>query len=109
DRLQRRLGQVLVRAVDRVAGLEPDDALPAPLGERGAGLGRVQGELREGRRLPLEHGDASGQVPRLLLVEARDARMLRVGRPEAALCLALLVVVEDALDLQDRDWPAGAV
>ena len=31
--LERALGQVLVGAVDRVAGLEGDDALPAALGE----------------------------------------------------------------------------
>jgi hypothetical protein len=29
--LQRRLGDVLVRSVDRVAGLKGDDPLPAPL------------------------------------------------------------------------------
>ena len=32
--LQRGLGQVLVGAVDRVPGLEGDDPLPAPVGER---------------------------------------------------------------------------
>ena len=31
--LERRLGQVLVGAVDRVAGLEGDDPLPAAVGE----------------------------------------------------------------------------
>ena len=35
-----RLRDVLVRAVDRVARLEPDDALPAALGEGRARLGR---------------------------------------------------------------------
>ena len=34
DGLERALGQVLVRAVDRVAGLEADDAPPAAVGER---------------------------------------------------------------------------
>ena len=34
DGLERALGQVLVRAVDRVAGLEADHALPPALGER---------------------------------------------------------------------------
>ena len=47
--LQRALLDVLVRAVDRVAGLEPDHALPAPLGERGPGLGRGQAVLLERR------------------------------------------------------------
>ena len=41
-RLQRRLRDVLVGAVDRVAGLEADDRLPAALGERGARGGRGQ-------------------------------------------------------------------
>jgi hypothetical protein len=38
--LERALGEVLVRAVDRVAGLEGDDALPAALLE---GLARLLG------------------------------------------------------------------
>ena len=33
--LERALLDVLVGAVDRVSGLEADDAAPAPLGERG--------------------------------------------------------------------------
>jgi hypothetical protein len=31
--LERRLGQVLMGAVDRIASLEGDHPLPAPLGE----------------------------------------------------------------------------
>ena len=38
--LERRLGDVLVGAVDRVAGLEGDDPLPAALLERLLGLAR---------------------------------------------------------------------
>ena len=40
--LERRLGYVLVRPVDRVAGLEADDRLPASLGERRTRLGGRQ-------------------------------------------------------------------
>ena len=47
DRLERDLRQVLVRAVDRVAGLEADDALPATLGEDPPRLGGVARELGE--------------------------------------------------------------
>jgi hypothetical protein len=58
-RLEGDLGQVLVRAVDRVAGLEADHALPAAVGERRSGVGRVERELRKGRRDTVEHGDAA--------------------------------------------------
>ena len=41
-------GQFLVRTVQRVAGLEGDDAAPAELAEIGAQLvGRVRGERRK--------------------------------------------------------------
>ena len=82
DGLERDLRQVLVRAMDRVAGLEPDDALPASLGEDPPRLGRVARELRELRLRPLEHGHATGEVERLLSRRAarhRDARRRSCG------------------------------
>ena len=56
DDLEGRLRQVLVRAVDRVARLEADDAPPAALVEGPAGVERIERELREQRRQPLEDG-----------------------------------------------------
>ena len=55
DGLERALRQVLVRAVDRVAGLEADDAAPASLRERLARVSRDRGRApgtaaRAGRR-----------------------------------------------------------
>ena len=109
DGLERDLRQVLVRAVDRVPGLEPDDALPPALGEDPARLGRIARELGELGPRPLEHGDAPGEVERLLRVEPRDAGMRVVGRAEAVLGLALLVVLEGLLDLEHGDRAAGLV
>src|SRR5439155_18792374 len=101
----RALRQVLVRAVNRVPGLESDDAFPAPLGEEPAGVGRVERELGMGRRGPLEDGYAAREVERVLRVQPRDARMVGVGRPEAAFGLALPVVGVDVLDLQYGEEP----
>ena len=70
--------------------LQPRSANAAPR------LGRVERELGELRRRPLEHGHPAGEVHRLLLEEPRDAGMLRVGRAVGELRLALLVVVVDA-------------
>ena len=92
-----------MRAVDRVARLEADDALPAALGERRPRLRRVERELRERRLGPLEDGHAAGEVERLLRVEPGDAGMRVVGRAEAALGLALLVVLVGLVDLEHRE------
>ena len=102
DRLERDLRQVLVRAVDRVARLEADDALPPALRERGAGLGRVARELGKGRLRAFERRDLAGEVERLLRVEPRDAGVRLVRRAEAPLRLEVLVVLEDLLDLERR-------
>jgi hypothetical protein len=100
DRLERDLRQVLVRAVDRVPGLEADHAAPAALGERRAGLGGVERELRELGLGPLEHRHLAGEVPVVLREQAGHARVRVVGRAEAALGLALLVVLVDLLDVE---------
>src|SRR5262249_5718260 len=102
DGLERALGQVLVRAVDRVASLEADDALPPALGEYSARIGRVERELREGRLRPLEDGDLASEVERLLRVEAGYAGVVLVGRAKRVPRLALLVVLEDLVDLERR-------
>src|SRR5207249_7688498 len=75
DRLERDLRQVFVRAVDRVARLKADDALPAAAFELGARLRRVKGQLGKGRRRPIEDGDRPGDVQLRLTVETLDAGM----------------------------------
>src|SRR5262245_17641563 len=102
DGLERALRQVLMRAVDRVARLEADDAAPASLLERLAGVRRVEGELRERWLGTVEDRDLAGEVEGVLRVEAGDSGMRLVGRAEAALGLALLVVLEGLLDVEDR-------
>ena len=57
----------------------------------------------------LEHGHAPCEVQRLLRVQPRDAGMRVVGRAEAVLRLALLVVLERLLDLEHGDRRAGLV
>ena len=109
DGLERDLREVLVRAMDRVPGLKPDDPLPSALGEDPPRLGGIPRELRELRLRALEHGDAPGEVERLLLVQPSNARMRVVGRAEALLRLALLVVLECLIDLEHGDGPAGLV
>ncbi len=92
-----------------IAGLEADHTLPAALGERRTRLGRIARELRERRLWPLEHGDAAGEVQGLLRVQARDAGVGIVGRPEAAFRLEVLVVLEDLVDLERRQQASALV
>src|SRR5207249_2115660 len=82
DGLERALGQVLVRAVDWVTGLETDDPLPATVGKGRSGLRGIEGELRKGRLRALEDRHLAGEVERLLRVEPRDARMSLVRGPK---------------------------
>jgi hypothetical protein len=105
DGLERNLGQVLVGSVNWISRLKSNDAPPATLRERGAGVGRVERELRERRRDAVEHRDPPGEVEGVLVEEARDPRMVGVGGAEAALGLALLVVLVDLADLEHREQP----
>jgi hypothetical protein len=95
--------------VDRVAGLEADDPLPAALGEERPRLTRILVQFRESRLGALEHRHRAGDVVVRLAVEPRDARMSVVGRTETALRLALLVVAVDLLDLEDGERAAVLV
>ena len=72
--LERRLGEVLVGAVDRVAGLEGDDPLPAAIGERLLRLVRAQVAVDErllvvGQRVGL---DRAGDAARALRADRGD-------------------------------------
>src|SRR5581483_10515194 len=76
DRLERALRQILVRPVDRVPGLEADDALPAPLGKDPARVARVRvlGRAEAALRLPL-----LVVLVRLVDVQHREQTPLLVG------------------------------
>src|SRR3954447_11353546 len=135
--LEGALRQVLVRSVDRVPGLEGDDALPAALLECLAGLLRREVALHErflvvGQRVDLV---GAGDAARALLEDCGDAGVLLVGRAIDVLCLRLEIALEDLGDVQaaerlvlvagdldgvslgdaevggegDRDRPVGAV
>ena len=54
DDLERGLGDVLVRPVDRVAGLEAGHAAPAALGEDPPGVDGIERQLGERRRRAVE-------------------------------------------------------
>ncbi len=103
DGFESDLGQVLVRAVDGIAGLEADHATPAAFRELRPRVGRVVGDLGIRWRYALEDRDTTAEIERLLVVEPRDARVLGVGRAETLLGLALGVVLEDFLDLERRE------
>ena len=90
DGLQGGLGEVLVRPVDRVSGLEPDDPLPAALGEERPGVARGPCAARGRTALPFEDGHGSGGVVIRLAVEARDAGMGVVRGAKALLRLRSL-------------------
>ena len=62
-----------------------------------------------GRLGPVEDGHLAGEVQRMLAVQARDSGMCFVGRPEAALGLAFLVVLEDLVNLEDGQGSSVAV
>ena len=98
-----------MRPVDRVARLEADHAPPASLGEGSAGVGRVHRDLRERRLRPLEDRHAACEVERLLLVQPRHAGVVVLDRAEAALGLALLVVLVGLVDLEHGQRLAGLV
>src|SRR6266566_5170633 len=109
DRFERALREVLVRAVDRVAGLEANHALPSTLCENRAGLRRIERKLRERRPCALEDRHFAGQIERLLLVEPGDAGVRRVRGPKRVPRLALLVVFEDLVHLEHGDRLARLV
>ncbi len=103
--LQRGLGQVLVGAVDRVAGLEGDDSLPATLGELRPSLLRRLVAPHEGllvvrQRVDL---DRAGDHPVALGVDRGDARVLLVGGAVDLLGLPLHVPLPDLLDLDPAE------
>ncbi len=87
------LGQVLVGAVHRVAGLEGGDAFPAALFEHGAGFGGCHVDARVLlREVALaEHLHRAGQVDVALGEHHFHARMLFVGGLEHLLTLVRLV------------------
>ena len=89
-----------------IARLEPDDALPAALGERRARLLGVERELGERGRGPLEHGDLACEVLAGLAVQSCDAGVRLLGRAEAQLGLVLRVVGEHLCDIEHRQQRA---
>src|SRR6187551_1972026 len=99
--LQRSLGQVLVGAMDRVAGLESDDLLPAARLEVGLVLGRRLVAPHEGilviwQRVDL---DRAADTAAALLVNRGDPGVGLVGGAVDPLCLTLGIALPDLLDL----------
>ncbi len=106
---ERGLLNVLVRAVDRVARLKRDDALPPARGEHLA-----SGEWRVAKLWELEiigkinYRNITRQIDFALLVESRDAGMLVVGRAVHILRLARFSVLEFLRECHHREqMPIG--
>ena len=93
-----------MRPVDRVAGLEADHRGPAPLGERGPGLGRGQGA---GPHRPLQrrhHGlDGPGDGAGGRTQDAGHAGVVRVGGAVDQLGLGPAVALEHLGDLEHAE------
>src|SRR5918998_3433508 len=111
DYLERALLDVLVGAVDGVARLEADDALPALLGKDLAQLARGVVVLGERLRVRVvdEEGDLAPDQGVLLAVDGGDAGVLFVRRAEDLAGLALPVVGELVLDEHGGEDAAIAV
>src|SRR5438270_6795686 len=102
---ERRLRDVLVRAVDRIPRLEADHRLPSALSEggpRGRGrqdvglkLARVSGKVRDAHR--------ARKAAVALCGESGDAGMRAVGRTIHVAGLTLEVALEDLLDSQEPE------
>jgi len=102
DLLCRSLGQFLVGAVHRVAGLERDDPGPTQVLEVRPQLGRRPPQLDEvvmGGRA--HHFQPAGGVVARLPLEVGDRRVLGVGRAIGATRLGRLVVSVDLLDVEE--------
>ena len=101
---------VLVGAVHRVARLEPDDRLPAPLGESGARLFGVAAMLQElGVLLALEQPDRPADQHLALGVHRCDAGVGVLLRAVSEARLFLLVVLEGLLHVHDRQEVARLI
>ena len=82
DGLERRLLDVLVGAVHRVPGLEPDHGAPAALGEGPAGVGGIERKLGEGGHGATQQPHVAADQEVSLRIEVRHPGMPGVGRPE---------------------------
>jgi hypothetical protein len=110
DDLQRHLSQVLVRPMDRVAGLKSHDAAPPPLHEMGAGLSGVAAVLGEGRILrAIEHPDIATEVHVAALEYASNAGMSHIRCAEDTLHFPVLIGAELLRQLKDGHDPAPLV
>jgi hypothetical protein len=108
--LERELGEVLVRAVDRVARLEAGDLAPAPLGDRRAQLARREAEARERQVLgQRQHRDAPADERARPGHQVRDAGVGGVVRAVHLARLLERVAREDVLDLDHTPEPAARV
>lgn len=105
DTLQRDLLQVLVGAVDGVAGLEPAHRPPAPLGLGPPDLERCQVVLREAGVGTTEGAHRAGDRPGPPFAERVDARVGVLVGPIDRCRLPLGRRPEDRLDLDNGDRP----
>ncbi len=109
--LRRAVGQLLVRPVHRIAGLEGDDPRPSPLLEQPAQVGRVVAVVLEvvlhGR---VDPDQAAAEIDRMGVVDQIvDPGMGRLAGGEHPFRLAPLVGYPDRGDGHCRDQPSLGV
>ena len=104
DAFERHLGNVFVRAMDRVTRLEGDDRLPAAIGERSPRFGRrlaIFGEVVV--RHVRDERDRAAEINRPLGAHRGHARVLILGGGEYALRFLFLIGPVLARDRHRRD------
>src|SRR5207253_1617543 len=107
DSLECGFRDVLVRSMDRVSGLKPDDRLPASLGELRSRLGWGEKVGTKCSRLlwQLDNANRARHTARALSQERSDAGVLGVLGPVDALRLELDVPVESLLHGEHPEKP----
>src|SRR5579859_4113096 len=103
DRFQRRLLQVFVCAMNRVARLEGDDAAPAASPELGAGLARGKTQVRElSGGQPIDERNRTAKIESASAHQRSNAGVVRVRRAVDLHRLFMEVNGEAVIDTHQR-------
>src|SRR5260370_42331087 len=96
-----------MRAMDRIAGLESDDAAPAALSKERSGLRRISAVLNKGRiARTIKQTNPAAQQPILLLVKDPYSRVGIFRRAVNQLRFRLFVISEFLRQMKHREQMA---
>lgn len=98
--LQRALLDVLVRAMNGIARLKPDDRAPAALLKHGTRVDRIVGVGCELRRSPRQQRDPASQQHVALRHEGGDTGMRVISRSVHGVRFLFLVIAKSLFELQ---------